>query len=62
MVAVESIGWFIALLVSIYMVFLTMGWGGLVRMFPEGYRWWMTPAQWGSLAVFAALVRFTPWH
>lgn len=59
--AVKAIGWFILLVVSILAVFEVVGWSGLIRMFPEGKRWWILPVQLLSLACFAAVVYFNPW-
>jgi hypothetical protein len=56
MSALLAIGWFISLYVSVAVVFHTIGWSGLVRMFPEGWRWWQFPVQLLSLAFFAAVV------
>lgn len=55
-----EIGWFIALLVSVYIVFELVGLRSVVRMFPEGNRWWMLPAQLASLGLFASLVHYNP--
>lgn len=55
-----AIGWFIALLSSIYIVFKLVGLRSIVRMFPEGDRWWMLPAQLAALALFASLVHYNP--
>lgn len=61
MTALFTIGWFVALLVSIAIVFEFVGWSGLIRMFPEGRRWWVQPLQWLSLILFALVVIFNPW-
>lgn len=61
MEALKAIGWFLALLISVWIVFETVGVRGLVRMFPEGRRWWMFPVQLSSLALFAAVIHFNPW-
>jgi hypothetical protein len=58
--ALIPIGWFLGLLLSIYIVFELVGLRAIVRMFPEGRRWWMLPAQLCSLAIFAAAVHFNP--
>lgn len=58
--ALIGIVWFVALLVSVCLVFAFVGVVQLVNMFPEGRRWWMLPAQIGSLAAFAAVVHFHP--
>lgn len=55
-----AILWFVGLIVSIFLVFELVGCASMVRMFPEGRRWWMLPAQWGSLAFFAAMVLLNP--
>jgi len=51
-----AIGWAILLPLSMFAVFELIGMNGLVRMFPEGRRWWQFPAQLTALAVFAAIV------
>lgn len=53
--------WFIGLLSSMFILFETLGWTGLIRMFPEGRRWWILPVQWTSIAYFASMVHFNPW-
>ncbi|MBL4833610.1 MAG: hypothetical protein JKY26_06500 [Pseudomonas sp.] len=55
-----GIVWFICLLVSIAAIFELIGFSGLVRMFPEGRRWWQFPAQVTSLIVFAVIVLLHP--
>lgn len=60
MSSVYSIGWFVALLVSIWLVFVLVGSRGLTTMFPEGRRWWHLPLQLASLALFAVVVLFHP--
>lgn len=54
------IGWFIALIVSIGLVYEVVGYSGLTRMFPEGKRWWHLPLQLAALAFFAAVVLAHP--
>jgi hypothetical protein len=61
MQALKDIGWFVLLIVSFVAVFEFVGWRGLVRMFPKGWRWWMLPLQLISLAAFTAVVYFNPW-
>lgn len=60
MSALKGIVWFVLMLISIASIFEVVGWRGLTRMFPEGHRWWHILVQYGSLAVFAALVHFNP--
>lgn len=60
MAALIVIAWFVCLLLSIWLVFNFVGAAGLVRMFPEGWRWWLLPVQWLSLAFFAAMVLINP--
>jgi hypothetical protein len=60
MQALKDISWLLWLLVTAAIVFETIGWRGLVRMFPEARRWWQLPAQLASLAAFAAVVLFHP--
>ena len=52
--------WFIGLVISIEVIFHFIGFSGLTRMFPEGWREWHPFAQYGSLAAFAAFVHFPP--
>ena len=61
MEALKVIGWFIALLISVALMFETIGMSGLVNMFPEGRRWWMRPAQLASITAFALIVLRNPW-
>lgn len=58
--AMYAIGWFIAAVISTVIVFQVIGFSGIVRVFPEGKRWWHLPAQLGSLAFFAAVVLLHP--
>jgi hypothetical protein len=60
MTALKAIGWFVLTVIAVGGIFETIGWNGLVRMFPEGRRWWMLPLQLFSLASFAALVHWNP--
>jgi len=60
MSAVIAILWFLALLASVQLVFWCCGVRGLVQMFPEGNRWWILPACFASLAVFAVVVLLHP--
>jgi hypothetical protein len=60
MTALLSIAWFLALLLSVCAVFQFVGMRLMVSYFPEGRRWWMLPAQLGSLALFAALIHYNP--
>lgn len=60
MAALLAIAWFVGMIVSIFLIFELIGCASMVRMFPEGRRWWLLPAQLGSLAFFAALVLFNP--
>lgn len=55
-----SIAWFVGLLVSIYLIYMTWGNAMLVGMFPEGKRWWMPWSRLISLAVFSAVVLYNP--
>lgn len=59
-VPIKSIAWFILLIISLVAVFENIGVRGLVRMFPEGWRWWQLPAQVVSLAVFSTVVLYHP--
>lgn len=52
--------WAIGMLVAIWAIFSSVGLNYMVMMFPEGRRWWLRPAQFASLAFFAALVHFHP--
>ena len=60
MSAVYAICWFILLLLSIVFVFMVVGVRAAVAMFPEGWRWWLFPAQLIALGIFAAVVLFNP--
>lgn len=60
MAALLAIAWFVGMIVSIFLIFELIGCASMVRMFPEGRRWWLLPVQLGSLAFFAALVLFNP--
>ena len=60
MSAFKDIMWFVGTIASITAIFELVGFSGLVRMFPEGRRWWQFPAQLLSLAAFAALVLVNP--
>lgn len=60
MSALVGIGWFVALVVSGYVVLMFVGNLTLVDMFPEGHRWWMWWARLGSLALFAAVILANP--
>lgn len=55
------IGWIIWLIVSIRVVFSTVGLEMLVQMFPEGEPKWFLTKQLLSLAFFAAAVLCNPW-
>ncbi|PRC92620.1 hypothetical protein [Solimicrobium silvestre] len=57
----KTISWLVWLLVSIWLVFHFIGFGGLCAMFPEGKRAWHLPAQLASLAIFAAAILCNPW-
>jgi|GEM_PF-3172294 len=54
--------WAAWLLLAIELVFQFVGMRLMVAYFPEGRRWWMLPAQLGSLAFFATAVLFSPWR
>lgn len=60
MQALYTIGWFLALVVSILAVFKLVSMAGLTMMFPEGRRWWHLPMQAIALAVFAVVVLCHP--
>jgi hypothetical protein len=62
MTALIGIGWFLALLLSIALVFESVGSVQLIRMFPEGWRWWHTPYRIFSLLVFAGIVLIHPFR
>jgi hypothetical protein len=57
--ALIAIGWFLWILIAMYIVNVFHGFAGIVRMFPEGWRWHM-PAQLMSLAHFAVVVLLHP--
>ena len=56
-----TIGWVVWLIVAILLVYETAFIGAMVRMFPEGWRWWATPARHAALAHFALCVLLNPW-
>ena len=58
--ALLNIAWFVWLMLSLAVVFHFVGMTALVNMFPEGRRPWQLPAQWCSLANFAACVLLHP--
>lgn len=60
MIVIKHIGWFLWLLLSIYIVFQFIGMHLMVSYFPEGRRWWQFPAQLASLAFFATAVLYHP--
>lgn len=60
MVEIKIISWFIWVMLSIFAVFEFVGICRLVRMFPEGGRWWITPGAWCSLLIFAWAVLAHP--
>lgn len=60
MSALIGILWFVAMLVSIGLIYMTWGNAMLVQMFPEGRKWYDMPSRLASLAVFAAVVHFHP--
>jgi len=62
MEAAKIIGWFVALVFSIQMVFWLIGFSGLTNMFPKGRRWLLLPAQYAALALFSAVVILNPWR
>lgn len=55
-----SILWAVGLLISIAGVFQLVGFASMVRMFPEGRRWWQFPAQLASLCFFGLMVLLNP--
>lgn len=57
---IYSISWFIALLISMVLIFQFIGFSGLTRMFPEGHRSWHFPAQLGTLLLFAIVILYHP--
>lgn len=54
--AVWVILWLIALIISIVIIWNTIGNIGLYEMFPEGRRWWHNWTELGSLVIFAIVV------
>lgn len=55
-----SIGWFIWILVSVYLIFVFVGYVRLVQMFPEGMNWWDYPVQLLCILHFAIAVLMHP--
>lgn len=62
MEAAKIILWFVGTCISVAFIFEYIGFSGLTRMFPEGYRWWHFPVQLLTLGVFATLVLLHPFH
>ncbi len=62
MEALQTIGWFLWLLLAIALLFELVGYRAMTVWFPEGRRAWHLPAQLGSLAFFAAAVLHHPWR
>lgn len=60
MSAAIAILWFLALLASASLVFWCCAIRGLVQMFPEGNRWWISPACILSLVIFSIVVLLHP--
>ena len=58
--ALAAIAW--AGMIVLSVGFIEVAWGNvdLVRMFPEGWRWWMPWLRLLSLIPFAALILFNP--
>ena len=54
------IGWFLWLWLSVYLVFVFVGFSGLVGMFPEGRRVWHLPVQLLCMCHFAVVVLLQP--
>jgi len=61
MEALKTLGWAVWIMASYLAVEEFFGYGGIVRMFPEGKRWWMTPAQMLALLSFTMAVVHSPW-
>jgi hypothetical protein len=55
-----TLAWLIALGLSVLAVLELVGMRLMVCYFPEGRCWWQVPAQFASLAAFAAVVHFNP--
>jgi hypothetical protein len=55
-----DIAWFVVLLVSINLIYSTIGIHYMVSFFPEGKRWYQLPLQLVTLALFATVVLYHP--
>lgn len=55
MEALLAILWFVGIVIAVMMVYEFVGAEKMVRMFPEGRRWWLFPAQMASIAFLASL-------
>lgn len=60
MSALIAIVWFIAVIIAILAVKEFSRMEALVRLFPEGRRWWIFPSFLASLTAFGLLARFNP--
>lgn len=56
------LGWGLWLCVSIYLIFLFVGYRSMVQMFPEGKSWWDLPVQLSCIAHFTVVVLLHPFN
>jgi polyferredoxin len=61
MEALKVIGWAAWVGFATLLVFQFVGFRTMTEFFPEGKRAWHLPAQFGTLAFFAAAVLCNPW-
>jgi hypothetical protein len=62
MTALLTIAWLVCTFLSLVCVYQFVGMHLMVCYFPEGKSWWNVPAQWLSLAAFAACAIYNPWR
>ena len=62
MQTLRIIGWTLALLLSLRLIFIFVGVQGLIQMFPEGKKWWILPVQWLCIILFTVLIIINPFR
>lgn len=55
-----TLGWLVAMAVSIFMIYATFGSWGLTQMFPEGRKWYDLPLRALALVVYAIVLHYMP--
>jgi hypothetical protein len=53
---IKVIVWFVGWLVTMYSMYECLAPTNLVRMFPEGDRWWRLPVAFISIALYSAVL------